>query len=92
MWKIHKPNINKAKQDLDKMINNGDVPITDKDALLRLYDNYDNQAGHVSDKEHNSIPKLTATKIHDAYEKTTNKMDNQRNVFTYGSITTFEKN
>ena len=66
------------------MICNGDVPNEDKTALLTLYDSYEIQAGHVSNLEHDSIPQPTATKIHDAYTKTTNRMDNIRNIFTYG--------
>lgn len=84
MWKIHKPDITDSKQDLDKMVDNGDVPNGDKAALLTLYDSYENQAGHISEQEHNSIPKPTAAKIHDAYAKTTNKMDNTKKVLTYG--------
>lgn len=72
MWKIDKPNLNRAKgKDIDELIAHCDeLDIADKKMLKQLYQQYDNQNGSVTDAQHNAIPKDKATAIHKMYGNT----------------------
>lgn len=72
MWKINKPNLNRAKgKDIDELVDHcNDLDDTDKPLLKQLYQKYDDQNGSVTDAQHNTIANDKAKAIHEMYGKT----------------------
>lgn len=72
MWKLNKPDIKKAKKDVEELVRNTNFNNRDsiKKYLKELYENYDTQNGYVSDKQLKDIQEDEAQRIYNAYNLT----------------------
>lgn len=72
MWTIEKPELYRAKGiDVDNLIANCiKLDDSDRPLLMQLYQDYDDQDGHVTDAQIRSISEEKAKAIHDTYDKT----------------------
>lgn len=72
MWTIEKPELCRAKGiDIDNLIANCQkLDESDGPLLMQLYQEYDDQDGHVTDAQIRSISEEKAEAIHDTYDKT----------------------
>lgn len=56
MWKLNKPSLDSAIDDLDTVIEHcNSLNATDKPSFERVYRDYDNNGGFISDSEHDSF-------------------------------------
>lgn len=72
MWKLNKPNLILAIQDLDKVIDasNGELDEVDKTGLEILYCMYDDAKGELTEDEHNTFDSKKAAEVHKLYRET----------------------
>ncbi len=72
MWTIEKPELSIAKGiDIDNLIANcKKLDESDRPLLMQLYQEYDDQHGHVTDTQIRVISEEKAKAIHDTYDKT----------------------
>lgn len=77
MWKIRKPELTKALNDIDDFVKKGIVNDKEAKNLNCLTKQYDDRKGEVTKKQHNRIPPEAAERIHGHYSDTNtgNRLD-----------------